>query len=140
MDYDKRHKRRSGGLGSEPDDLGDRFPVDNFADSLGLPALDAQSAPLGAEVLTQTKKHAGGRPPGHSTHRLDGGKKRAADRERHRAKAAAAAAVEVRALLHHFPITALSHSFRFSLFNTGNARSASSRSCLDRTPAKPKPS
>jgi hypothetical protein len=105
MDHDNRHKRRSGVLGSEPDDLGDFCADKSAPDSLTPDALDAPSAQLGAEVLSENKKHARGRPPGHSTHRLDGGMKRAAHKEAQRERRAQAAAVKVRAQLHHFPFT-----------------------------------
>jgi len=51
MDYDKRHKRRSGGLGSEPADLGDPFVGDRASPTAeGPDALDAPvSSTAGAE-------------------------------------------------------------------------------------------
>jgi len=107
MDHDNRHKRRSGVLDSEPDDLGEFCGDESSADDLRPAALDAAAAAAGAEVNEKTTKHPGGRPPGRARGlHADDSKKRAADRERHRAQAAAAAAVKVRALLHHFPFPA----------------------------------
>ena len=107
MDYDKRHKRRSGGLGSEPADLGELRGDKSDADSQGPDALDAPAATAGAEVIEKTTKHPGGRPPGRARGlHADDFKKRTANKELERRLRAQAAAVEVRALLHHFPFIA----------------------------------